>query len=455
MGWVAAARWNSVLSILENITIILCTWYFISHLEVNRKCTLKIKLPSYLAYGISFALVSIYLPPEFYVDFGGVVLMIAATVCIGHFLYNDSRMFLFYYFLYPVSIFLIQTMVSYMAFSYNIARWGMLAFDYYNDNVALLARILSICLLTGTWVLLVNRKKYENVSRLQFTGLFLPPLFSIFIILSLIVLANVYVQMYGAFLIVINIMLLVLMNLYILYLFSYLSRNRKLKDELEIMGQQREMQYRYYENLERRYQSSRQMIHDIRNHLQAMESLVQDGEKESVGSYAGDLYQMLNALGRVQYSDNQMLNIILNDKAENARAAGITMDIDMGDISLKQMKDIDITTVFANLLDNAVEASDSAVSDKYIRIRAGTFHDFAVIKIQNTMSAEYESRKRRMKDRPGHMGIGLENVRRTLEKYGGGIQTEEAEKEYKVSVTIPMEESDMNQKGCDKYEKEI
>lgn len=455
MGWVAASRWNRFLSILENITIILCTWYFISHIDVNRKRTLKMKLPVYLAYGISFTLFSVYLPPEFYFDFGGVVIMIVATVCIGHFLYNESRMYLFYYFLYPVSIFIIQTLVSYMAYSYNIARWGLLAFDYYNDNVALLVRILSICLLTGIWVLLVNRKKYENVSKLQFTGLFLPPLFSIFIILSLIMLGNVYVQMYGAFLIVINITLLVLMNLYSLYLFSYLSRNRKLKDELEILGKQREMQYRYYENLERRYQSSRQMIHDIRNHLQAMESLVQDGQNDSAGSYVGDMYQMLNALGRVQYSDNQMLNIILNDKAENARATGITLDIDMGDICLKQMKDIDITTVFANLLDNAVEAADSAASDKYIKIRAGTFHDFAVIKIQNAMSAEYESRKKRMKDKTGHMGIGLENVRRTLKKYGGGIQTEATEREYKVSITIPMEESDMNQKGCDKYEKEI
>ena len=35
------------------------------------------------------------------------------------------------------------------------------------------------------------------------------------------------------------------------------------------------------------------------------------------------------------------------------------------------------------------------------------------------------------------MGIGLENVRLTLEKYGGGILTETLGNEFVVNITIP------------------
>lgn len=451
MGWVEAAKWNFILNVLENTVIVFCTWYFISHIEVNLKRKPAVKAAAFGIYGILYALIWSCLRDMEYGSLGVLAFMTAVTLGIGYFIYNNSRLYLFYYFLFPVSIFIVQMLVVYTAFSYNLARWGLTAFDYYNNNVALTARILFILLLTCVWVLLLNRRKYENVSRLQFAGLFLPPLFSIFIIVSLIILGNIYVQMYGAFLIVINITLLVFMNLYILYLFSYLSRNRRLENELEILSQQREMQYHYYEKLERKYQASRRMVHDIRNHLQAMEALIQEGEREAAGDYASGMYQMLNTLGRTQYSDNRMLNIILNDKAENAESLGVRMDVEVRDVHLSQMNDIDITTIFANLLDNAVEAAANACTDKYIRIRAGVFHDFAVIKIENSMPAS----KNKVKScGEKHMGIGLENVRRTLQRYGGGIQTETDQMKYKVSITIPMEISKLSEEGCVKNEEE-
>ena len=103
---------------------------------------------------------------------------------------------------------------------------------------------------------LADGRQFEDVSGFQFAGLFLPPLISAFIIASLIVLGNVYIQLYGAYLVIVDICFLVFMNLYILYLFSYQSRNRKLKEELKTFQRQSEMQYHYYKKLEEKYESS-------------------------------------------------------------------------------------------------------------------------------------------------------------------------------------------------------
>ena len=76
-----------------------------------------------------------------------------------------------------------------------------------------------------------------------------------------------------------------LLNLYIWFLFSYQSRNKKLKAELEIRRRLSEMQYQYYERVEMQYLSSRKMIHDMRNHLQAIEALAE--QREGGGIYKG------------------------------------------------------------------------------------------------------------------------------------------------------------------------
>ena len=40
------------------------------------------------------------------------------------------------------------------------------------------------------------------------------------------------------------------------------------------------------------------------------------------------------------------------------------------------------------------------------------------------------------------MGIGLENVRHTLEQYGGGMMTEGVGDEFVVNITIPVNGED-------------
>lgn len=447
MGWVESANLNQVLYFIESAVLILCTWYFMEHSEIQAAASKKLRFIVFAVWGVIYEIVSAFLYPIDNTGLFLIVFVLAATILTGHFLYNNSRIYLFYYFLYPVSVYIMKLVVSYTVLSYNIARWGMVTYDYYSDNVAMITRILSLFLLTGMWILFLNRRKYEDVSKLQYAGLFLPPVFSIFIIFSLIIMGNVFMQMYGAFLIVLNIAFLVLMNLYILYLFSYLTKNQKLIRELEVLKSQREMQYHYYETIERKYQASRKMVHDIRNHLQSIESLLETGESKQAQSYADDMHQLLDSLGHRKYCQNRMLNIILNDKSEYARDMGVSMDIVIDNIPLEQIKDIDITTIFANLLDNAIEAAANAPEEKYIRMRAGTFHDFIVIKISNPTPCG--SVHRSPDKNSGHMGLGLENVKMSLEKYGGGMEAKVTDCVYTVNLMIPVEAIHSDNTGRD------
>lgn len=62
-----------------------------------------------------------------------------------------------------------------------------------------------------------------------------------------------------------------------------------------------------------------------------------------------DLYHMLNTMGEKYYSANRMLNIILNEKLDQAKKMGIAVQASVGDVDLSDIRDIDLTAVFANL----------------------------------------------------------------------------------------------------------
>ncbi len=440
MSWIEYGIWNEILMCMETFVLTLCTWFFMSRTEQDQSEKKKYRWGAAILYWMGLAGITFGFQDSRSVHLILLVYMVFMTMLAGRLLYNRGRIYRFYYFLFPVTMVTIRIFVIYMVFAYMSSRWGSMIFDYTLANIASVIRQLTEILLTGAWVVVLNRKKYENVKGMQFTGLFLAPAVSMFIIFSLIYTGDVFVQLYGAFLIILNILALVIMNLYIWYLFSYQSKNKKLRAELEIRKKQSEMQYQYYEKVEQRYQSSRKMVHDMRNHLQAIEAL-QEQDADKGKEYVKDMRRMLDSFGIVNYTENRMLNIILNDKAEEAQKNGIGMEIRIDEIRLEHIRDMDMTTIFANLLDNALEAAEQVVGKRMIQVQADTFHDFTVVKIRNSMpcgsAAKGTESSSVKKDRKSHMGIGLENVRDTLETYGGGMMTEIQEGEFVVSITIP------------------
>lgn len=433
MSWVESAIWNEALGIMETFVVTLCTWFFLSHTErsIERKAGLRFAM--LCLYWAGFTGIIFWVRDNSYINLALPVYMVVMTEAAGCFLYNRGRIYRFYYFLFPLTIVAVQILIGCLVLGYMSARWGTFVFDYYLSNVALIVRQLAEILATGVWAVLLCRRKYEDVRGVWFAGLFLPPMVSAFIIFSLIFIGNVFMQMYGVFLIIVDIFLLVSMNFYIWYLFSYQAKNKKLEAELEIWRKQSEMQYRYYERVEAQYLSSRKMIHDMRNHLQAIEAL-NDQDAAKGKAYMKDMHQMLDSFGLVSYTDERMLNIILNDKAKAAKELGIGMDIRIGEICLGHVRDMDITTIFGNLLDNALEAAGRAEGERWIQVRADGYHEFAVVRIRNPRC---ENGAKGTDNETGHMGIGLDNVRHTLEKYGGGMMAESSGDEFTVNLTIP------------------
>ena len=119
--------------------------------------------------------------------------------------------------------------------------------------------------------------------------------------------------------------------------------------------------------------------------------------------------------------------------------SGVPVSCALNQIDLSFMKEMDITTIFANLLDNAIEAACEA-REPWTKLKADNVRDFIVISVENSMKnspALNESRLNSSKE--GHQGYGLENVKRALEKYNGHLRIETGGNTFKVSLFIPVQ----------------
>ncbi len=403
---------------------------------------------------VIYAALAVILPNLFGDDVITMVTLCVYYLVIGRVLYHRSKTGLLYQ--------LIYCLVNYAAQVIGVMIGVKLLY-----NTALEQSIVSYMMMTFKSALVlaaaiviagVLRKRYAKDNKsLKIRGMILVPVFSFVLIVLYLSAGDVFFMRFGYEWLILFCLLLIIMNVYCLYFWYDVAANQELKHRLELMQQQSVLTHQYYEEMEKNYNESRKVIHDIRNHLHVLEQ----SEKMDEEAYFRDLHGMLNSLGLKFYSENRMLNIVLNDKLKYFPSDQV--ECNLGGISLDFMADVDITTVFSNLLDNAAEASEMSEMCKipdasgagktaeienadealeipqsmrkfWLIIRGEQIQDFTVIKISNYYAGSYQPGKSGKK---GHEGIGLQNVKSAVEKYHGELKIECGESEFSVTMVFP------------------
>lgn len=357
---------------------------------------------------------------------------------IGHFLYNDSKLYLLYYCIFAICYIFIEMLVSsFLSFAMAYGRFYFSSLAYLQITVIFLIRILEyvyIKLFTN----FINRREAKIVSKVQSFTFLVIHLFSVIYIMTLVFFLQLYAGLVESVLLVVNVVLILILNIYVTHIFDAISKNNTLQNEVKLYHQQSELQHKYYDNLENKYKESRKLIHDIRNHLQSIERLYENREDDLAKKYTKDIHLMLNELNQKYYTSNRILNIILNDKYQIIKNSNIEFDCKIGEINLDFMREIDITTIFANLLDNSIESAKKVEDNRYIKFHLNKFNDFIVINIINSMKEKPIMKNKKIKStKANHDGLGIENIRKTLEKYEGSLVIDFDDCEFKVNIVIP------------------
>ncbi len=218
-----------------------------------------------------------------------------------------------------------------------------------------------------------------------------------------------------------------------IYLASYLSESIQTAyyaKELE------SKQNYYYERLHAEEQV-RAVYHDMKNHLLVLERQTQSAETAKM---IDKLQKEVRMYEDYVHTGNDILDIIVKEKAAYARKKQIAFSVsaDLGGIDFVQP--LDISTIFGNGLDNAMEASEKLSGrERVILLKAGRVRNFLFVRIENNCGKENEAGKRRKtKQDPFFHGFGLSNMRKAAEKYGGQLTAQCENGTFTLKILIPI-----------------
>ena len=236
-------------------------------------------------------------------------------------------------------------------------------------------------------------------------------------------------------LILINMGCILIADLYFSYFARFVEENSQLKIKLKLLEQQSTLQYEFYEEQGEKYNESIKILHDVNKHLNMIENLYEAKKDDMAKTYAKEIGQMLIPLSLEDYTNNPILNVLLNDKKRIASIHSICFNLDIGAVDLSFMEPIEVTTVFGNLLDNAIEACDLVPGHRYIDMKLNTYNEFIVLNISNcTIPIEKWNFGKPVSRKGKSHGIGLLNVENIIKKYNGSMVLEEANKKFSCKI---------------------
>lgn len=245
----------------------------------------------------------------------------------------------------------------------------------------------------------------------------------IYSILNLTIIFIAQTQMTNYLVLCVNWCSLLFANLYVVFHYIQISEDKKeLRFRLAMMEQQEQLQFEYYQMEKGKYEKSLSILHDVSKHIRSIETLYHAGKTEEALAYTKEIDGILKPLLPIRYSDNPMFDILLMDKKQTAEKLGISFQCELRNVELGFMDSIDVTTLFGNLLENAMEACSQCTGKRCILLKIKNRYDMLAIHVENTVKHEVCL----IDGKPVHpgqhsTGIGTLNIIHCVEKYGGSI----------------------------------
>ena len=216
---------------------------------------------------------------------------------------------------------------------------------------------------------------------------------------------------------------MLIINISVFYLYNIVTENYIHLRDNDIYKQQT---YAYQNQLEVIMESGnrvRALRHDMKNHILALQVLVQRKDAEETNKYLNSMKNFMINPEEYVKTGNDTVDSLLNYKIQKANEVLNVVETKISIPEQLRLRSFDLNVLLGNLLDNAIDAS-MQTEDKKLKITITLEKGILFLNIRN--SCQRIAGRRRdffettKEDKVNH-GIGLENVRRIVKKYHGDI----------------------------------
>lgn len=234
---------------------------------------------------------------------------------------------------------------------------------------------------------------------------------------------------------------MIILDFVVIKLYENILDKYKLEFEQGLLREQMKV----YENQQKNHIESARKIasirHDMKNHLNEIAILAHQGENRKIETYISQMNDYIS-VPNVLRTNNDNIDGIINYKIQNAISKGIKVTTNIAVPETLDLSSFDMNVIFGNIFDNAIETSfgkEDAFINLIVKYRVGCM----IIKMENNADKEIErdrfGRIFSSKGKEKRYGIGLENVKRVVEKYHGELKTQMSNGIFFIDIIIFIE----------------
>lgn len=235
----------------------------------------------------------------------------------------------------------------------------------------------------------------------------------------------------------------------VLYAYHIQVKEMQMRLEKDALRNIMEMQYKNYQLSRESIDVVNQKYHDLKHQINLLRSQADTGKSRE---YLDQMEHEIKVYETQNKTGNQILDAVLTNKSMVCQKREIELKVIMEGQSLSFMEDMDISALFGNMLDNAIESvSRQKEKEKrliwlyvsrekqFVRIRTENYCD-EKIQFRNGMPVTTK------KDKRLH-GYGMKSICATVEKYGGSTVACQKDNWFELKILIPVSGKQMINKA--------
>lgn len=324
---------------------------------------------------------------------------------------------------------------------------------YFQQNFIILtvfSKIIYFILLFTISHLLTKNKEIKQPNRKEILLILSIPILSVWIIVTLfIVCRELELPTFLSRMILISSFLLLIINIIIWIIYTYTQRKNWEFTNIQLQLQKELDTTEYYKMLLEEHENQQILIHDIKKHLQSLSLLNDQGQTEKITAYIQHIINSSDLQSSVRICDNEMLNAILCRYALQCKQLQITFHSDIRSGVIDFVGDDDLTSLFCNLLDNALEAART-YPESYIELNVIDRPNTAltVLTMVNSCRINPFDKNGKLISRKSdalHHGFGLKSIERIVKLYHGEMQLYYKTEDYAFHTIIILRKNAMDE----------
>ncbi len=236
---------------------------------------------------------------------------------------------------------------------------------------------------------------------------------------------------------------LLIVNFFMLYLYNMLLHSISHKYEAKLLKQQVNIYSNQLNVILQSEEKVKSLRHDMKHHMNEIKLLANKYGITEIQGYIDNMEEFICNPAEIVSSGNLEIDSLLNYMLQKARE-----ELKEVDVKVKIPEAIghsfDINVILGNLLENALEAARQT-EEKQLNVNIQFYQGIFKIVIENSYNGTLIRGKQGVitskKEKESH-GIGMGNVKKIVEKYGGIMEVYSHDMRFGVKLILYMPDTE-------------